>query len=223
MWPKYPMNGMQRMIPVWTSSLPRIALLMLVCGTRRECQFVIPFPITILEPSSSSQQVTHSLILNSEATDRMPEVVIQTNSLSASNGVGQTSAGLLAIQPQMRILKRPSTPSSGPATAASPSPSIQEREASYAAARERIFRSDSSSPAPLPSSTNQPNTGQSMPARARTSPDGSVQDVGPTQSATRNAEVRILRDPIGSTTDDRGFRTRSSPKKSRHQSRPSDI
>lgn len=86
-----------------------------------------------------------------------------------------------AFQPALRILKRPqsSSPSqSNPATPPPPGESIQEREARYAAARERIFGSEStadSQDTPPPKANNvkvirepkAPEQGQSSGFRGR--------------------------------------------------------
>ena len=107
----------------------------------------------------------------------MPELVISSQS---STAVPPPPA---ALQPSLRILKRPSTSDSASPHAASPSPAAEqqrsyaEREAQYQAARERIFGdSGSATPASTPGAISYSTTGtnvdqnvrppENMPARA---------------------------------------------------------
>ncbi|KZW00368.1 hypothetical protein EXIGLDRAFT_830775 [Exidia glandulosa HHB12029] len=75
---------------------------------------------------------------NANKQERMPEIVATSNTVAPP---------IAALTGPMRILKRPtagSTPSPAPSRPASSKP-LQEREADYAAARERIFGKDASS------------------------------------------------------------------------------
>ena len=73
----------------------------------------------------------------------MPEVLISSSSTTAS----AVSPPAVAFQPQMRILKRPSSQnsSSNLSSSQTPAESLAQREARYQAARERIFGGDDGS------------------------------------------------------------------------------
>ncbi|OSC96499.1 hypothetical protein PYCCODRAFT_1441025 [Trametes coccinea BRFM310] len=112
----------------------------------------------------------------------MPQVVIAGSSTSNAAALSPPPA---ALQPVMRILKRPSaspsssasSPGSSTANDPSASKSYAEREARYQAARERIF--GESQPATETTDAQQPEGG----ANAR--------------SATNATPVRITREPKG--------------------------
>ncbi|EKM56761.1 uncharacterized protein PHACADRAFT_254064 [Phanerochaete carnosa HHB-10118-sp] len=88
----------------------------------------------------------------------MPELVISSTSATSAPA---TAVPAQALQPSLRILKRPSAPAS-PALATASSAeaqqkSLAEREAEYRAARERIFGS-SSNPSSPPAETREPSS-----------------------------------------------------------------
>jgi hypothetical protein len=150
---------------------------------------------------------------DSNTTERMPEIVLQTNSLSTGTSNGGPPAAFLSMQQQqpkaLRILKRPSNSTSPSQQTAAPVPSMKEREAAYAAARDRIFNAPSptlgigGTPVdPSPSATPPPT---------RMAGRGSGLSYGvATNNPDQGASVgRISRDPIQPAGIDRGFDRRS--------------
>lgn len=102
-----------------------------------------------------------------------------TPSTSGHNTPGSTPISLLPIEPKMQILKRP-TASSAPTSAPSPQMSIQDRQAAYKAARERIFKSDSGGSSP----PEQPST-PALPASTSTPSSRSKQNASPRSGSPR--------------------------------------
>lgn len=144
----------------------------------------------------------------------MPQVILQTNSLSTGTSMSSAPVAFLSMeeqQPQsrtLRILKRPSnnTPAASHQTAA-PVLSMKEREAAYAAARDRIFNTPSSSSTPASSSPDAapivaaPSSSMT-PAPARTAGRGSGSSSNNTANTSNQGNTSmgcISRDPIGST------------------------
>ena len=127
----------------------------------------------------------------------MPEVVISSRSGAS------TAPPPAALQPSMRILKRPSAAPVPDSTSSSPAleqKTFADREAQYQAARERIFGDASS-----PSSNSIPGTptllakpGGSSSTSANTSSQPSR------QSTPQVAAVNIIRDPRGPDPADAG-------------------
>ncbi|GJE98695.1 SUZ domain-containing protein [Phanerochaete sordida] len=111
----------------------------------------------------------------------MPELVIAPTSASAAAVPAQ------ALQPAMRILKRPSAPTSPApvAPAADAQRSLAEREAQYRAARERIFGSAPDAPPPA-----DPRASASPASAAAAAP-------GPSPSAASELSARPIRNPRG--------------------------
>ncbi|KAF9467188.1 hypothetical protein BDZ94DRAFT_1249804 [Collybia nuda] len=80
---------------------------------------------------------------NNKAPNPMPSLVLSPSSTSTRTILSPPPG---AFEPKMRILKRPSAPSSKPSTpppSSASAESLKEREARYQAARERIFGEES--------------------------------------------------------------------------------
>lgn len=140
-----------------------------------------------------------------ESSERMPEVVLQTNSLSVGSGI--VAVALLPVEPKLRILKRPSNNSPTPQPESAPTPTIKEREAAYAAARERIFNSSSPTAAPASEATKLRGPRQTPPGPG--SPPQQHTTRGSTSSSNAAASVRIVRDPMGPTGAGNGFKRKN--------------
>jgi len=155
---------------------------------------------------------------DSGAAERMPRVILQTNSLSTGTSMSSAPVAFLSMQEQqqqqqsrtLRILKRPSnnTPAASHQTAA-PVLSMKEREAAYAAARDRIFNPPSSSLS-MPTSSSSPDatpvvtapSSSMTPAPAHIAGRGSgssSNDAANTSNQGNTSMGCISRDPIGST------------------------
>ena len=138
--------------------------------------------------------------------ERMPEVVLQTNSLSTGASMSNASAAVLSIQQPktMRILKRPSNNTPPLQQVAGPVLSMKQREVAYAAARDRIFNT------PSPASSSASGT-PIAPSPSMTPPPGraNITNNAANQGDGGARMERIIRDPIGPVGDDRGFKRQS--------------
>ena len=142
----------------------------------------------------------------------MPEIVLQTNSLSTGTSNGGPPAAFLSMQQQpkaLRILKRPSNSTPLSQQNIAPVLSMKEREVAYAAARDRIFNA----PSPTPSTSGTPATPSpsAAPSPARTAGRESGRSYNATMNTTdQGASVgRMSQDTFGPAGIDRGVERQS--------------
>ncbi|KAG8934837.1 hypothetical protein FRC02_009157 [Tulasnella sp. 418] len=111
------------------------------------------------------------------------------SSSSASNTIAAAANAAFSAQPKRVILKRPagsSPPTSNPSTESTQQKSLEDRQASYQAAREKIFGSstaDTSSQGPIPTFTSIANKELEAPLSKWRDPFGPK--IGPDGKVTR--------------------------------------